>query len=197
MTMLSDPTPPAPRTGPSRGLRRLAAMLRRRIWRDRRGVASLEFVLVLPVLLLIFMSAFEAGLLMTRFIMLERSLDMTMRELRLGQFTNPDADLIKSEVCRGSVILKDCMTNIHVEMQPVSTVTWAFPNTRTGCVNREEEINPPNNFNPGQPHQIMLVRVCVAQDAMFPTTGIGLRLPKDSGGAYGLVASSAFVNEPR
>jgi hypothetical protein len=42
----------------------------------------------------------------------------------------------------------------------------------------------------------MLVRVCVTQDAMFPTTGIGLHLPKDAKGGYGLVAVSAFVTEP-
>ncbi|MFN4170676.1 MAG: TadE/TadG family type IV pilus assembly protein [Pseudorhodobacter sp.] len=179
-----------------RGLRRLAAMLRRRLWRDQKGVASLEFVLMVPLVLIIFMSAFEAGLLMTRYIMLERSLDMTMRNLRLGQYPNPTPDLIKQEVCSRSVVLGNCTANIRIELQPVSTASWNFPTGRTGCVNREEPIQPPTTFNPGQAHQIMLVRVCIAQDTMFPTTGLGLGLAKDPGGAYGLVATSAFVNEP-
>jgi hypothetical protein len=42
----------------------------------------------------------------------------------------------------------------------------------------------------------MLVRVCVVQDAMFPTTGIGLGLPKDGQGGYGLISTTAFVTEP-
>jgi len=179
-----------------RALVRLAASLRRRIWRDQKGVASLEFVLMVPLVLTIFMSAFEAGLLMTRYIMLERSLDMTMRSLRLGQYPNPTPALIKQEICNRSVVLGNCDANIRIELQPVSTATWAFPTTQTGCVNRETGIEPATTFNPGAPHQIMLVRVCIAQDTMFPTTGLGLGLPKDSGGAYGLVATSAFVNEP-
>jgi hypothetical protein len=42
----------------------------------------------------------------------------------------------------------------------------------------------------------MLIRVCVVQDALFPTTGIGLGLPKEGNGGYGVVAVSAFVTEP-
>lgn len=187
----------SPDQTPSRGLRRLAAMLRRRLWRDQKGVASLEFVLMIPLVLTIFMSAFEAGLLMTRYIMLERSLDMTMRNLRLGQYPSPTPSLIKQEICSRSVVLGNCEANIRIELRPVSTASWNFPTTQAGCVNREPgAIEPATTFNPGQPHEIMLVRVCIAQDTMFPTTGLGLGLPKDSGGAYGLVATSAFVNEP-
>ena len=50
-------------------------------------------------------------------------------------------------------------------------------------------------YQDGQQNDVMLVRICVAQDAMFPTTGIGLGLPKNAGG-YGLVAVTAFVIEP-
>jgi len=193
---MTQAPPNSPDQSPPRGLRRLAAMLRRRIWRDQKGVASLEFVLMVPLVLIIFMSAFEAGLLMTRYIMLERSLDMTMRNLRLGQYPNPTPALIKQEICDRSVVLGNCSSNIRIELQPVSTATWAFPTGRAGCVNRDTGIEPATTFNPGAAHQIMLVRVCIAQDTMFPTTGLGLGLPKDSGGAYGLVATSAFVNEP-
>jgi hypothetical protein len=48
----------------------------------------------------------------------------------------------------------------------------------------------------GQQNDVMLVRVCVVQDAIFPTSGIGLGLPKDSQGGYGVIAVSAFVVEP-
>ena len=48
----------------------------------------------------------------------------------------------------------------------------------------------------GQQNDVMLVRVCVVQDAMFPTSGIGLGLPKDAQGGYGLVSVTAFVTEP-
>ncbi|MFV0490907.1 MAG: TadE/TadG family type IV pilus assembly protein [Pseudorhodobacter sp.] len=165
-------------------------------WRCEGGAATLEFVLVVPVLLLIFLSAFEAGLLMTRKIMLERGVDMTMRELRLGQYTNPNADLIKEEICDRAIILRNCATSIRIELSPVSMTTWAFPAQATGCVDREASIQPPTKFTPGAPHEIMLIRVCILQETLFPTTGVGLRLPKLNGNEYAITATSAFVNEP-
>lgn len=181
----------------------LLGKVKSRLWRSARrenGTASMEFVLVVPAVLMLFMASIEAGVLMTRFIMLEQALDMTMRDLRLGKITAASsAEMyvkIKDEVCKRTIMLKDCETTINLELQPVSTTTWSFPTSRVGCINRADNIKPPINFNPGAAHQVMLVRVCVPQDAVFPTTGIGLNLPKDSGGAYGLVAASAFVNEP-
>jgi hypothetical protein len=162
-----------------------------------KGTASLEFVLCVPVILAIFIASIESGVLMTRFILLEQSLDITMRNLRLGQYTDPDADLIKEEICKHSIILRDCEATLHIELQPVSTTTWTMPTESVGCVNRDDEaVQPSLTFNPGAAHEIMLIRACVIQDAIFPTTGIGLRLPKDAAGGYYLTASSAFVNEP-
>ncbi len=160
------------------------------------GTASLDFVLCIPVIMTIFMASIESGMLMTRFILLEQSVDMVMRNLRLGQYTNPTVAMMKEEICRRTIIMGNCEDNIAIELMPVSTTTWNLPTTRTGCVDRDENVAPVTTFNPGNAHEIMLVRVCVVQDAMFPTTGIGLKLPKDGAGGYGLVATSAFVNEP-
>lgn len=172
-------------------LSRLAGFLRR-----DDGTASVEFALTVPLLIAIFMASFESGFLMVRSIMLEQSLDMTMRELRLGHYTLPTAALLKSEICRRSVILKDCDNNITIEMVRISTTAWNLPTSRITCVNRDEDIQPVTQLQIGQQNDVMLVRVCVVQDAMFPTTGIALGLPKDSQGGYGLVATSAFVTEP-
>ncbi len=42
----------------------------------------------------------------------------------------------------------------------------------------------------------MLIRACAKFDPIVPTTGLGFRLPKDNTGAYALISSTAFVNEP-
>jgi hypothetical protein len=177
----------------------LLSRLRNNICRKikaENGTATIEFVLCIPVIMAIFMASIESGVLMTRFILLERSVDMVMRNLRLGQYPNPSVNLIKDEICRRTIIMKSCESSIAIEMMPISTATWVLPNSSIGCVDREEVLQPALTFNPGAAHQIMLVRVCVVQDAMFPTTGIGLKLPKDALGGYNLVATSAFVNEP-
>lgn len=165
-------------------------------WHREDGTASVEFAMTVPLLITIFMASFESGFLMVRSIMLEQSLDMTMRELRLGHYTIPSAALLKSEICRRSVILKDCDNSITIEMTRISTTAWNMPTTQITCVDREEDIQPVIQLQIGQQNDVMLVRVCVVQDAMFPTTGIALGLPKDAQGGYGLVATSAFVTEP-
>jgi TadE-like protein len=170
--------------------------LLRRFRRNDGGTASVEFVFAFPVIMIIFMAAFESGLLMTRLIMLEQALDRTMRELRLGRLENPTALSIKDEICSRTVIFKDCTDNVTVELTKVNNVSWDMPRTRTQCVNREEEINPVLVFNQGAENEVMMVRVCAVQDAIFPTTGLGLDLPTDSQGGYGLISVSAFVNEP-
>ncbi|MFT7058327.1 MAG: Flp pilus assembly protein TadG [Pseudorhodobacter sp.] len=160
------------------------------------GTASLEFVLVIPLLLMVFMASFESGLLMTRHLMLEQAVDITMRNLRIGAYPNPTHDLIKQEICDRTVILKDCSANIRVELTSVNTSSWALPSGSTTCVDRSRDVQPSLNFNPGNASEVMLVRVCVIQDSIFPTAGIGLSLERENGGGYGLISISAFVNEP-
>jgi Flp pilus assembly protein TadG len=160
------------------------------------GTAALDFVIVIPVIMAIFMASIESGMLMTRFILLEQSVDMVMRNLRLGQYPSPTVQTLKDEICKRTIMMEGCESNITIDLQPVSTTTWAFPSRNAGCVDRGASISPATTFNPGSAHEIMMVRVCVTQDAVFPTSGIGLNLPKDAQGGYGLVAISAFVNEP-
>lgn len=172
-------------------IKRLTHALRR-----EDGTAALEFVIAVPLLLTIFMASFESGLLMIRSIMLEQSVDMTMRELRLGHYTLPDAALLKTEICKRTVIFKDCEANITIEMTRISTTAWALPTTAVACIDRSEDIQPVTAVQIGQQNDLMLIRVCVVQDALFPTTGIGLGLPKDGHGGYGVIATSAFSVEP-
>ncbi|MDZ4309332.1 MAG: TadE family protein [Cypionkella sp.] len=164
--------------------------------RREDGTAAVEFVVAVPLLITIFMASFESGLLMIRSIMLEQSVDKTMRELRLGHYPLPDAELLKDEICTRTVIFKDCAANITIEMTRISTANWALPTTGVACIDRSEEIQPVVSLQIGQQNDIMLVRVCVVQDALFPTTGIGLGLPKDGHGGYGVITTSAFVTEP-
>ncbi|MDT8856535.1 pilus assembly protein [Paracoccaceae bacterium Fryx2] len=160
------------------------------------GVATLEFVLVIPLLTTLFMAAFESGLMRTRFFMLEQAVDTTMRELRIGHLPGVDHDKLKTEICDRTVIFPNCENILKIELRPISRATWALPTTQATCVDRSAAIQPVTEFGTGQSGELMLVRVCATLDAMFPTTGIGLALPKDGNGGYGLVVVSAFVNEP-
>lgn len=176
-------------------LRRAAALIPARLRRED-GTATMEFVLVIPLIMMIFMASFESGLLMTRSIMLEQSVDMTMRELRLGHFASVTNHLLKKEICSRTIIFPDCMTNMKIEMERVSTATFNIPVEPPHCINKKQTAEPVVSMGSIGDNDLMMVRVCVTLQAMFPSTGIALNLPLDSDGGYGLVARTAFVAEP-
>jgi Flp pilus assembly protein TadG len=165
-------------------------------WRREEGTATVEFVLAIPVIMTIFTASFESGLFMTRSIMLEQSLDMVMRELRLGHYVAPDAALLKTEICERTVIFPNCEASLTIELREISTTTWTMPSATATCTDVTKEVQPVTALQIGQQNDLMLVRACIRLAAMFPTTGIGLGLNKDSQGAYGIIAMSAFSNEP-
>jgi len=160
------------------------------------GVASVEFVIAVPILFTIFMASFESGLLMVRSILLEQSVDRVIREVRLGHLPNATHGSLKTEICELTAILQDCQNSLMLEMVPISQATWAVPTNRAACVDRAQPIDPNDELDTGGANEVMLVRACILQNPIFPTTGIGLNLRYDESGAYGLLASSAFVNEP-
>lgn len=164
--------------------------------RDDEGIAAVEFAMSFPFIFLLFIFAVELGLIMTKTVMLEHSLDMAMRDLRLGRMENPTSDKLKDEICDRLAIIDNCRSQIMIELQPINTNNWVMPNQPVSCVDRDEEIQPVVSFTLGQQNQIMLVRACVLVEPLFPATGIGALLPKDSQGGFGMAAYSAFVNEP-
>ena len=169
--------------------------LRKRLWRED-GTATMEFVLMVPVFLTIFMASFESGLLMVRQILLDQSVDESMRELRLGHMANVTEDSLRTQICSLTIVFSNCKANLMIQLDRVSTTTWAIPGTPTQCINRNDVIAPVVALHIGQQNDLMLVRVCVIQNAMFPTTGIGLGLSVDSQGGYALISRTAFVVEP-
>lgn len=174
---------------------RLAASLKR-FGRDEDGNGTVELVIALPVLMFVFLTGFESAYLMTRQIMLERATDLVVRDIRLGRMPNPDVADMKAAICARTVILAECEENLAINLQRVSKTTWGMPQGEIPCVDRIEEIDPSLIANPNMPSDVMLVRACILQDALFPGTGIGAGLVQEADNGYPLIAVSAFVNEP-
>ena len=165
-------------------------------FRRENGTASVEFVIAVPVILTIFMASFEAGFFMIRSVMLEQAVDMAMRDVRLGHFANVNATTLKDAICSRILMFTNCEANMMIEMERVTTDTWTLPNDRTECVNRSENTEPAVEMQIGQQNEMILVRACIMQDAIFPSTGIALELPLDAQGGYALFSKSAYVVEP-
>lgn len=174
---------------------RLSAVFRR-FRRNEDGTAAMELMLVLPLMLTIFMTGIESGYLMTRQILLERATDQVIRDIRLGRFPNPQPLDLKQAICDRSVILVDCVNDLAINMVRVSKTAWNLPVGPVDCVNRIEDMDPSLVANPNLPTEVMVVRVCIVQDAIFPGAGFSLGVLKEGDNGYPLVAVSAFVNEP-
>ena len=176
----------------------------RSTWRNEDGVATIEFVFAVPLLIAIFSASFESGLFMLRSILLEQSLDMTMRELRLGHYVDPadpDAPItdqfMKEEICRRTIILSNCEDSLKINLTKVTMDTFTMPTGAMECVDRTLPIAAVQELDVGQQNDLMLIRACMVQDAMFPFTGVGLGLSRtDAGGGYEIIAASAFAVEP-
>ncbi|RYG93166.1 pilus assembly protein [Loktanella sp. IMCC34160] len=164
--------------------------------RGEDGTASVEFVLVFPAFMILFVSAFELGLMMTRHAMLERALDMTIREIRLNTAVTPTHDQVKRMICNGAGIIPNCMESLKLEMIVLNPRDWADFNTRADCVDVDQPFAPVRSFSSGQQNQLMVLRACSLFSPIFPTTGIGYHIPRQSGDQYALVSLSAFVMEP-
>jgi len=172
----------------------LGAQLRR-FRRDESGTSTVEFVIVFPVFVFLLCSAAESGVLMLRQVMLDRSLDLAVRDLRLQQFPNVTHDQVKARICAEATVIPDCTKVVLVEMRQINKGA-ALPSNLAPCVDRAASAQSATTFTQGKDNQMMLIRACAVFDPIFPGVGLGMDLAKDATGAYALVSTSAFVVEP-
>ncbi len=182
---------------------RIAGFVRR-----EGGSATVEMVILFPIFMILFISSFELGMLMLRQAMLDRSLDMTVRELRLGlvDFAPVEGETeeqrlgrfhaeIRQRICQRSNILENCGSALKLEMEVVDPVGWTGMNADVDCINSE-----PRTLETGEVNALVVIRACHLFDpyvtgfALGPV--LGDLLPKENGTAYRLVATASYVIEP-
>jgi hypothetical protein len=167
-----------------------------RKWRDEKGTASIEFVVVFPFFLGVLLSSFELSMITMRETMLERALDLTVRDIRLETGTAPQHDDIKDLVCERAPVIPDCDKNLRLEMIRIDPSNWVEPDADFDCTDQSQEVQPVRNFVNGMDNELMLLRACMKFEPIFPGAGLGKKLDKDGAGMAALIASSAFVQEP-
>ena len=166
------------------------------IFSRENGNATIEFVIIFPILMTLLISSVEFGILTMRKVMLESSVDRTIRDLRLGKLLDPTQASVRKEICDRASMIPSCEDRLIIELTPVNTNSWGVLREQTTCVSRDSALNPVVELNPGAAHELVLIRVCAVFDPIFPTSALGTHLVKQETGGYALTASSAFVNEP-
>lgn len=178
--------------------------LLRRFLRDEKATSTIEFVIVFPVILTLFVAVFETGLILSRQVLMERSLEDAVRVLRLatGGIQNATgapltADDIEAAICDNTRAIPDCDSVMVVELTVVNQNNYDLPTPDIVCVNRNDlTIDPGNQFMQGQDNDLVLIRACAVVDRILPFSGFGLNLVRDDTGGLHMVAASLFVNEP-
>ncbi|MCF2871913.1 pilus assembly protein [Octadecabacter sp. G9-8] len=171
--------------------------------RKEDGGPSIEFVLVFMPFMVITVSGFELGLLMTRHVMMERGVDIAVRDVRLNTGVPIDETEFKRMVCNGAGLLgDDCMTKVRLEMVSVnmwdqSSVGASAMPREASCTDVAQPFLPARNFVNGTPNEMMIVRACGLFTPMLPEFALGYFLSRmRTDGFYPLVSTTAFVMEP-
>lgn len=169
----------------------------RRLLRRQDGSAQVEFVLMVPLLFTVFFMGVEAGVLQMRQVMLDRALDLTIRDLRLGELgAQPEHDEVREALCEHSFLIPNCLDNVALELSVINMENWTPPQASIECVDREMDIAPVNTFTQAGDTRPTLVRACLIVDLIFPTSRMGLNLTTDSQGGFRMMAASFYINEP-
>jgi Flp pilus assembly protein TadG len=177
----------------------MTAMLRliRDFARDDRATATMEFVIMFPVVITLFIAVFESGIILTRQVLLERSVDEAVRLLRLAvgeTLTNAD---IETAICNNTRVIPNCDEVLVVDLRRIDDTTYDIPMPDVACVNRNNmtlELGNGSEF--GEDNELILLRACAIVDRILPFSGFGLNLVRDDTGGVHMTAASVFVNEP-
>lgn len=168
-----------------------------RFSRSEDGSATIEFAITFPAMLFLMLSGIELGMVTLHHSMLERAVDITIRDIRLSTGAAPQHDEIKTLICQRAGFIDNCSNNLRLEMIQVDPRAWVAISTDPDCTDQSEEVSPVRSFVNGLENELMILRACAKFDPIFPTTGLGKNMVKDGAGQYALVSASAFVQEPR
>jgi hypothetical protein len=175
----------------------------RQFLKDESGTASIEFLFIFPLIFLVFTASFESSMYMARYVMLDRAVDKVVRQIRLGTYKNLSHQLLKQKVCEAGLLAEskaDCMNKMRIWMQPVNTGTFAMVAPPKTCVDKASEVNtdepPANEFAYGTDNEIMLLRICLKEWPMFPTSAVSVKMASEPDGSVAMIVTSVFVNEP-
>ena len=167
------------------------------------GVVTLEFVLIFPIFFMFFLMTYESGMISIRNVMLERGVDLAVRDVRIGRMANPTRESLRERICEVARIIPNCVSQMELEMIRRNPRAWAAVDPNIKCIDKSVAVQPVVEFTNGGNNELLILRACARFD---PSLGagqlslIGNAIRADpspqAAGTYALVATSAFVVEP-
>lgn len=151
--------------------------------------------------MLFFLMTYENGMISLRNVMLDRGVDLAVRDVRVGNITNPTREILLQRICERAGIIPDCLNQVQIEMVRREPRNWVALDPNVPCVDRSEAVQPATTFVNGSNNELLFLRVCARFDPVLPTTGIGKAIVEANDndaaqGSYALITTAAFVVEP-
>ncbi|WP_312127707.1 TadE/TadG family type IV pilus assembly protein [Brevundimonas sp.] len=165
--------------------------------RGREGAAAVEFALVsLPFFVLI-LAILEIAVVLTVSALLETATLNSGRLVRTGQVSQTMTQAeFKAEICERMLVFRSqCMGRLFLDVRPVNTFSNPLVPDPIGKNGQGKTVfdEEQTAFQPGQPRDLMVVRVWYRQPTMTPF--LNQAMSRVSGDTL-LHATSAFRNEP-
>lgn len=165
----------------------------RRFRRNRRGSAAVEFALVAPVFFALLFAIIETAIVFFASQVLETVTQDSARFIMTGQAQTGgySQSQFKTYVCGKIGVLFDCVNGVYVDVQSYpgfSNVSISDP------IDGGKNFVSPNNYNPGGPGDIVVVRLFYQWPLIV--TGLGYNIANLTGSKRLLTATAAFRNEP-
>jgi hypothetical protein len=175
--------------------------------RRRDGVTAIETAFVLPVMITLTVAAMEVGFFFFRTAIINSATAETARPIRTGNAFGADFVPIDPEpgdcltgrecffeqVCARVAAFGDCSQNLAVEVKRFGDFTAAALDATPLCTDSADYNADETAYDPGDPEDIIKVRVCYRVKMLNPLLGIDLR--QTGKGYRNIIAVSVFRNE--
>lgn len=168
-----------------------------RFEREEDGSLTVEFVLYFSLMLGILAAAIELSQINLRHAMLERAVEVVVRDIRLDTGTVPQFEEVRAKICEEAAIVENCDSNLMLEMKQVDPRNFVPLPAVPDCINSHQQPRPVRSFEPGQDNELMLIRACLKYNPLLPSGPLAAAIDIDEDGYAKLIVRSAFVQEPR
>ena len=168
----------------------------RRFAQSEEGSMVVPVALWTPVFLGLILATVELGTITIRHTALERAMDDTVRDVRLGNGAEDHAEL-KQAICNSAKVLPNCDTTLKLEMVRLNMRAWQSPKKTADCYDEAEPYADQRTFDKSGDQDLMYLRACYKYKPITPAGWLGSNLAKDNDGYAALTSKSAFVVEPR
>jgi Flp pilus assembly protein TadG len=164
----------------------------RRFRRNRRGSAAVEFALVAPMFFAVLFAIIELALVFFASQILETVTQDTSRLIMTGQAQDAgySQTLFKDKVCARLTVMFDCANGVSIDVQSYKE----FSAVDIKDPIEDKKFVPPNNYLPGGPGDIVVVRLFYKWPLFV--TGLGFNVANIGSNQRLLTATAAFQNEP-